>query len=92
MTERQIFPYRIPDRFFLPHIVKSPFHAKVIYVIDRGVLKIVEVGLSPKCLRYISNTADMMTNIEGELNAIMLKQKGLNKINETIARALAPHI
>lgn len=92
MTEKQIFPYRIPDRFFLPHIVKSPFHAKVIYTINKGQLNIVEVGLSPKCLKYIRNTADMMTNIEGELHAAMLKMKGLNKINETIARAIAPHI
>lgn len=92
MNERQIFPYRIPDRFFLPHVVKSPFHAKVIYTIDKGNIKINEVGLSPKCLKYINNTADMMTNIEGELMAAMLNASGLNKINETIARAIAPHI
>ena len=92
MTDKQIFPYRIPDRFFLPHVVKSPFYAKVIYVIDKGVLNIEEVGLSPKCLKYIRNTADMMANIEGELNAVMLKQKGLNRINETIARAIASHM
>ncbi|MES2112320.1 MAG: hypothetical protein V4577_26420 [Bacteroidota bacterium] len=92
MTERQIFPYRIPDRFFLPHKVISPFMAKVIYTIHKGQVKIEEVGLSPKCLKYINNTADMITNIEGELMAVMLKHKGLNKINETIARAIAPHI
>jgi hypothetical protein len=92
MTDRQIFPYRIPDRFFKPHTVKSPFYAKVIYKIEKGKPVIEEVGLSPKCLRYINNTADMVTNIEGELMAAIRKANSLQNINKTIAGAIAPHI
>lgn len=92
MTNKHVYAYRIPDRFFKPHTVKSPFNAKVIYRIEKGQPVIEEVGLSPKCLTFISNTADMMTNIEGELIAAIRKAKSLQNINTTIASALAPHI
>lgn len=92
MNEKQIFPFRIPDRFFKPHTVKSPFYAKVVYTIENGKPKIEEVGLSPKCLTYINNTSDMMINIEGELNAAVKKAINLSNINRTIASAIAPHI
>lgn len=92
MNDRHIFPYRIPDRFFKPHTVKSPFYAKIIYRLHEGKPVIEEIGLSPKCLRYISNTADMVTNIEGELMAAIRKAKSLQNINRTIASAIAPHI
>lgn len=92
MTERQIFPYRIPDRFFLPHTVKRPFYAKVTYVFDKGQIKIEEVGVSLKCLQYINNPAGMKQALENDFEAAVKKVKSLNGINQTIASALVPHI
>lgn len=92
MTKKHIYPYRIPDSFFLPHNVISPFYAKVIYRIEKGKPVIEEVGLSPKCLRYINDTAGMITRIEGELIGALRKAKSLHNIHPTIAAALAPHI
>lgn len=92
MNEKQIFPFRIPDSFFKPHKVTSPFYAKVIYRIHDGKPVIEEVGLSPKCLRYINDTAGIVTRIEGELLGELRKAKSLHNINTTIASAIAPHI
>jgi hypothetical protein len=92
MNERQIFPYRIPDSLFLPHKVTSPFYAKMIYRIHEGKPVIEEVGLSPKCLLYINDTAMLARKIEGELVAAIRKAEGLQNINTTIASAIAPHI
>lgn len=92
MTEKLIYPYRIPDSFFLPHKVKSPFYAKVIYKIEHGRPVIEEVGLSPKGLRYVNNTDGLMTMIEGELAGAIRKAKSLSSLNSTIASAIAPHI
>lgn len=92
MTEKQIFPFRIPDSFFKPHKVVSPFYAKVIYRLEKGKPVVEEVGLSPKCLKYINDTAGMITRIEGELVGELRKAKSLQNIHPTIASALAPHI
>lgn len=92
MTEKQIYPFRIPDNFFLPHKITSPFYAKVIYKLIDGKPVIEEVGLSPKCLRYINDTAGMVTRIEGELIGELRKASMLKNIHPTIAAALAPHI
>jgi hypothetical protein len=92
MTDKLIYPFRIPDSFFLPHKVTSPFYAKVIYKVVKGRPVVEEVGLSPKCLTYINNTAGMMTRIDGELLGVIRKAASLNNLNTTIAAALAPHI
>lgn len=92
MTEKQIYPYQIPDSFFLPHKVTSPFYAKVVYRIEKGKPVIEEVGLSPKCLRYINDTAGIITRIEGELIGVIRKASSLKNIHPTIASALAPFI
>lgn len=92
MNEKQIYPFRIPDSFFLPHKVVSPFYAKVIYRIEKGKPVIEEVGLSPKCLMFINDTAGVITRIEGELIGALRKTKSLQNIHPTIASALAPHI
>lgn len=92
MTDKQIYPYRIPDSFFKPHKVVSPFYAKVIYRIEKGKPMIEEVGLSPKCLRYINDTSGMITRIEGELIGELRRGSMLKNIHPTIASALAPHI
>lgn len=92
MSDKQIYPFRIPDRFFKPHNVKSPFYAKVIYKIENGKPVIEEIGLSPKCLMFVNNTADMMIRIEGELMGELRKISMLKNINPTIAQAIAPHI
>lgn len=92
MIEKQIYPFRIPDSFFKPHKVVSPFYAKVVYRIEKGKPVIEEVGLSPKCLRYINDTAWVITRIEGELIGELRRASRLQNINPTIASALAPHI
>lgn len=92
MTEKQIYPFRIPDSFFLPHKVTSPFYAKVIYRLEKGKPVVEEVGLSPKCLRYINDTAGMITRIEGELRGELRRVSSLKNIHPTMAKALAPHI
>lgn len=92
MTDKQIYPYQIPDSFFLPHKVTSHFYAKVIYRLEKGKPVIEEVGLSPKCLRYINDTAGMITRIEGELVGVLRRASMLKNIHPTIASALAPHI
>lgn len=92
MNERQIFPYRIPDSLFLPHKVISPFYAKVIYKIVKDKPVIEEVGLSPKCLLHINDTAMLALKIEGELIAAIRKASTLKNIHPTIAAAIAPHI
>lgn len=90
--EKQIYAYRIPDSFFLPHTVKSPFYAKVTYSIEKGRAKIEEVGLSTKCLLHINNTCGMVIKIENELDAAIKKAISLNNVNKIVASALAPHI
>lgn len=90
--ETQIYAYRIPDKYFLPHTVKRPFYAKVTYVVDKGEVKIKEVGLSMKCLQYINNTAAMKHEMECEFDAAVKKAMSLNGINTTIASVLAPFI
>lgn len=92
MNEKQIFPFRIPDSLFNPHKVTSPFYAKVIYRIHEGKPVIEEVGLSPKCLLYINDTAMLALRIEGELTAAIRKAKSLHNINTILASAIAPHI
>lgn len=92
MTDKLIFPYEIPNKFFLPHTVTRKFHAKVIYTIKDGKPVIEEVGLSPKCLAFINNTAGMMTMIEGKLNEVVTKAARLNNLNTTMACAIAPFI
>lgn len=92
MSDKQIYPYRIPDSFFKPHKVISPFYAKVVYRIEHGRPVIEEVGLSPKGMRYVNNTDGLMTMIEGELAGVVRKAKSIQNINPTIAAALAPHI
>lgn len=92
MTEKQIYAYRIPDTCFYPHKVISPFYAKVTYSIVDGKVKIEEIGLSPKCLDYIRNTAGVRHGIENELDAATKKAISLNNVNKIVASALAPHI
>lgn len=92
MTEKHIYPYQIPDSFFLPHKVVCPFYAKVIYKLVDGKPVIEEVGLSPKCLMYINDTSGMITRIEGELIGVLRKASSMKNIHPTIASALAPHI
>jgi hypothetical protein len=89
MTDKLLFPYEIPNRFFLPHTVIRKFHAKVIYTIKDGKPVIEEVGLSPKCLAFINNTSGMMVMIEGKLNEVV----GRNPhVDETVMTAIAPFI
>jgi len=92
MSEKQIYAYQIPDSFFLPHKVIRPFYAKVTYSLDNGKVKIEDVGLSIKCLKYINDTAGLATKIENELNAQLKKAINLNNMHPIIARALAPHV
>ncbi len=92
MRDTQIFSYRIPDKFFLPHKVTIAFYAKVIYSVTNGQHKIEEVGLSLKCLEYINNPAGMKQELENDFEAAIRKAKILSGINQTIAAALAPHI
>lgn len=91
-AEKQIYPYRIPDSFFKPHKVLSPFYAKVVYKVVKDRPVIEEIGLSPKCLSYINDTAGLMTKIDGELMAAIRKAKSLGNLNTTIAAAIAPHL
>jgi hypothetical protein len=92
MSEKQIYPYRIPDSFFKPHRVISPFYAKVVYKVVKDRPVIEEIGLSPKCLQFINDTAGLMTRIDGELIGVVRKAKSLNHINTIIAASIAPHI
>lgn len=90
--EKQIYAYHIPDDLFLPHKVTGSFCAKVVYTIDKGKIKIEEVGLSIKCLLHINNAATLAIKIENELNDKVRKAINLSNINKTIASALAPHV
>lgn len=92
MSEKKIYPYEIPDSFFKPHKVVRTFYAKVIYkmVDDKPVIE--EVGLSPKCLKYINDTAGLMVRIEDKINKEHRKQSMLKGVHPTLAAALAPHI
>lgn len=92
MTEKKIFPYEIPDSFFLPHKVTRTFYAKVVYKMVDGKPVIEEVGLSPKCLRHIIDTSGMMTRIEDKLNSELRKEAMLKGIHPIMASAIAPHI
>lgn len=92
MTDKKIYPYEIPDSFFLPHKVTRTFYAKVIYKMVDGKLVIEEVGLSPKCLKYINDTAGMITRIEDKLNKELRKEAMLKGIHPVIASAIAPYI
>lgn len=92
MSEKKIYPYEIPDSFFKPHKVVRTFYAKVIYKVVDDKPVIEEVGLSPKCLKYINNTAGLMARIEDKINnehraAVMLKG-----VHPVFQRALAPFI
>lgn len=92
MTDKKLYPYEIPDSFFLPHKVIRKFYAKVVYKMVDGKPVIEEVGLSPKCLRYINDTSGMMTRIEDKLNNELRKEAMLKGIHPVMASALAPFI
>lgn len=92
MTEKLIYPYEIPDSFFKPHKVVRTFYAKVIYKLVDGKPVIEEVGLSPKCLKYINDTAGLMVRIEDKINKENRTASMLKGVNPTIAAAIAPHI
>jgi hypothetical protein len=92
MTDKQIYAYAIPDSFFLPHTVTRTFYAKVLYKVVDCKIVIEEVGLSPKCLKYINDTAALAVKIEDKLNAEAKKAISLNNLNTTIASAIAPYI
>jgi hypothetical protein len=91
-SDKHIYAYRIPDTCFLPHKVISPFYAKVTYTIVGDKVKIEEIGLSPKCLDYIRNTAGVRQGIQFELNAAIKRAINLNNVNRIVAGALAPHV
>lgn len=59
--------YPISSKYFPGVIVTKIFSAKVRYEIVKEKVKIMEVCLSPDCLKYISNTAGLMVEIESEL-------------------------
>jgi hypothetical protein len=92
MSENQIYSYAIPDTFFLPHKVVRTFYARVVYNVEGSTVKIVEVGVSIKCLKYINNPEGLAVKIENELNAQVKKAISLSSINKIIAGAIAPHI
>jgi hypothetical protein len=84
--------YRIPDSYFPGVFVKKPFHAKVNYEVKDGVVKIYDICLSPLCLTHITNTADMVTEMNKVIGDAERKQMLIGNLNTTIAAALAPHI
>jgi hypothetical protein len=88
MTDNQLYSYRIPDSFFLPHNVIRTFYARVVYNMKGNVVNIVEVGLSLKCLKYINDTEGLATKIENELNAKVKRAINMNNINRTVASAM----
>lgn len=92
MNDKQIFPYEIPDSFFLPHKVVRTFYAKVVYRVVVGKPVILEVGLSQKCLMYINDTAGLIARIEDKLSGEIMKEAMLKNVHPTIVSALAPHI
>jgi hypothetical protein len=92
MTDKLLFPYEIPNRFFLPHTVIRKFHAKVIYTIKEGKPVIEEVGLSPKCLAFINNTAGMLVSIEVKLNEVVEKINRNSHVDQTVMTEIAPFI
>lgn len=92
MTENQIYSYEIPNNLFLPHKVVRTFYARVVYNVQGTTVNIVDVGVSIKCLKYINNTEALALGIENKLNSIVRKAISLNKLNTTIASAIAPYI
>lgn len=92
MTENKIYSYAIPDTFFLPHKVVRTFYARVVYNVEGSTVKIVEVGLSMKCLKYINNPEGLAVKIENELNKVVKKAINLNNMHPIFAKALAPHV
>jgi hypothetical protein len=68
MTELLVYAYRIPDTYFKPYKVKSPFYARVSYRVENGNAKIEEVGLSGNALDYISGMSQMKKDIQCKLD------------------------
>lgn len=92
MTDKLIYAYAIPNSFFLPHQVVRTFYAKVLYKLVDGKVVIEEIGLSPKCMKYINDTAALAVKIEDKLIEEARKAKSLNNLNTTIAKAISPFI
>lgn len=88
MNNFKLYAYRIPDIYFQPHKVVSPFRAKVVYSIVDGKAKIEEVCFHPDTLQYIAGMSQMKIDIQKKLDKIV----GNNHVDETIMSAIAPHI
>lgn len=78
--------YRIPDKYFPTVNVITPFHAKVTLSGNGADVKIEDVCLSPKCRKYINNTAGMITEMEEVIKT------GNTHVHPTVLAAISPHI
>lgn len=82
----QLFAYRIPDKYFAPHKVVVPFHARVTYSIYKGEVKIEEVSFSESALKYVKMGPQLMNDIREAIEA------KANPVHPIINSALAPFI
>lgn len=88
MINAYIHAYRIPDVYFHPHKVNKAWYAKVLYKVENDAAKIEEVAFHPDCLLYIAGMSQLRNDIQKKLDVIV----GNSHVNETILKALAPHI
>lgn len=86
MTE--LFAYRIPDKYFAPHKVTTPFYAKVAYSVNKGEVKIEEVSLSITAMKYV-RTGENLTN---DIKAAIELKVGNSHVDQTILGSIAPYI
>jgi hypothetical protein len=90
MTE--LFAYRIPDKFLAPHKVVVPFIARVVFEVNEGDVKILEVGLSESAVKYVQTGEQFMNEIRTEIEAKVKPVVNNGHVNEMVMSAIAPHI
>jgi len=82
--------YSIPARYFPSVKVKQPFPAKVNYKVVAGKVFIEDVCFSANCLKYITNTAGLVDEIQKILQRA--EDKVDNNVHPVMMNAIAPHI
>jgi bifunctional DNA-binding transcriptional regulator/antitoxin component of YhaV-PrlF toxin-antitoxin module len=90
MTE--LFAYRIPDKYLYPHKVVVPFIARVVFEVDEGDVKILEVGLSESAVKFVRTGEQFMNELRATIEAKIKPVSNNKHVSETVMSAIAPHI
>ena len=84
--------YSIPVRYFPSVKIKQPFPAKVNYKVVAGKVFIEDICFSARCLKYITNAAGLVDEIQGILQRVEDKAIKDDNVHPIIMKAIAPHI